>query len=111
MLQPAAPRPAERTIFADEFSGRSIDRSKWNVIVTGRTVNNEQQAYVDSPDVLSVVDGSLVIRPRYRKGFTTRRARVRLHLATVLQRSVGASHLSENGSASCARWKREATPQ
>jgi beta-glucanase (GH16 family) len=71
LLHPAAPRTAQRTIFADEFSGSAIDRSKWNVIVTGRTVNNEQQAYVDSPDVLSVADGSLVIRPRYRKGFTT----------------------------------------
>lgn len=71
LIQTAASHRGERTIFADEFSGSSIDRSKWNVIVTGRTVNNEQQAYVDSPDVLSVSDGFLVIRPRYRKGFTT----------------------------------------
>jgi beta-glucanase (GH16 family) len=68
---PPAGQPAERTIFADEFSGSELNRAHWNVIVTGRTVNNEQQAYVDSPDVLSVQDGALVIRPRYRKGFTT----------------------------------------
>jgi beta-glucanase (GH16 family) len=71
LIQTAASPRAERTIFADEFSGSAIDRSKWNVIVTGRTVNNEQQAYVDSPDVLSVANGALVITPRYRKGFTT----------------------------------------
>lgn len=71
LIQSAVSTRADRTIFADEFSGSSIDRSKWNVIVTGRTVNNEQQAYVDSTDVLSVADGALVIRPRYRKGFKT----------------------------------------
>jgi beta-glucanase (GH16 family) len=60
-----------RTLFADEFSGRELDRSKWNVIVTGRTVNNEQQAYVDSTDVLYVKDGALVIQPRFQAGFTT----------------------------------------
>src|SRR5947207_422417 len=62
---------ATRTIFVDDFSGSVLDRSHWNVIVTGRTVNNEQQAYVDSPDVLSVKDGALVIRPRFRPGFKT----------------------------------------
>jgi beta-glucanase (GH16 family) len=60
------------TLFADEFSGTSIDRAKWNVIVTGggwRTVNNEQQAYVDSTDVLEVGGGYLTIHPRFRPGF------------------------------------------
>jgi beta-glucanase (GH16 family) len=65
----------ERTIFFDDFSGSELDRSKWNVVVTGRTVNNEQQAYVDSPDVLVVRDGTLVIRPRYRPGYTTPQGR------------------------------------
>ena len=63
--------PPARTLFADEFSGRELDRSKWNVIVTGRTVNNEQQAYVDSTDVLYVKDGALVIQPRFQAGFKT----------------------------------------
>jgi beta-glucanase (GH16 family) len=62
---------AARIVFEDEFSGSELDRAHWNVIVTGRTVNNEQQAYVDSPDVLSVTDGTLVIRPRFRQGFKT----------------------------------------
>src|SRR3954471_15285493 len=67
--------PVRRTVFADEFSGTALDRSHWNVIVTGRTVNDEQQAYVDSRDVLDVADGALVIRPRYRPGFTTAEGR------------------------------------
>ena len=60
-----------KTVFADEFDGASLDRAKWNVIVTGRTVNNEQQAYIDSPDVLAVSGGVLAIRPHHRPGFTT----------------------------------------
>jgi beta-glucanase (GH16 family) len=75
---PAPSRPAERTIFSDEFSGRDLDRSKWNVIVTGETVNDEQQAYVDSPETIAIVDeaagadgGALAVRTRYKPRFTT----------------------------------------
>ena len=64
-------RPAARTVFAEEFSGSTLDRTRWNVIVTGRTVNNEQQAYVDSADVLRVRDGHLEIEPRFRREFKT----------------------------------------
>jgi beta-glucanase (GH16 family) len=74
LLALALPLPgwtSARTVFFDDFSGNALDRSHWNVIVTGRTVNNEQQAYVDLPDVLSVANGTLVIRPRYRQGFKT----------------------------------------
>ena len=70
---PAAAPP--RTIFADEFDGSELDRSHWNVIVTGRTVNNEQQAYVDSAEVLSMSGGTLTIRPRFRQGFKTAEGR------------------------------------
>jgi beta-glucanase (GH16 family) len=70
---PAAPRP--RTIFADDFDGRELDRHHWNVVVTGRTVNNEQQAYVDSEEVLSVSGGALTLRPRFRQGFKTPQGR------------------------------------
>jgi beta-glucanase (GH16 family) len=62
-----------RVLFADEFGGAALDRAKWNVIVTGagwRTVNDEQQAYVDSTDVLTVGDGVLTIRPRAHAAFT-----------------------------------------
>src|SRR3954467_7000033 len=68
---PAGHRPEPRTVFADEFSGTTLDRAHWNVIVTGRTVNEELQAYVDSADVLRVRNGNLEIQPRYRSGFRT----------------------------------------
>lgn len=75
----AHPRPTERAIFSEEFSGRELDRSKWNVIVTGETVNDEQQAYVDSPETIAIVHdapgaegGALAIRTRYKPHFTTR---------------------------------------
>lgn len=71
LTMPLPERPAARTVFADEFSGTALDRAHWNVIVTGRTVNNEQQAYVDSEEVLSVANGALTIRPRFRPGFKT----------------------------------------
>jgi beta-glucanase (GH16 family) len=71
-LRVAAPdTQAERTVFFEDFSGAELDRSRWNVVVTGRTVNDEQQAYVDSPDVLFLRDGALVIQPRSRPGFKT----------------------------------------
>ncbi|MCU7500218.1 MAG: family 16 glycosylhydrolase [Bacteroidota bacterium] len=69
------------TLFFDNFSGDNLDRSKWNVIVTGWTVNNEQQAYVDSASALYIAhgdkaegspDGALVIEANYRPGFTTK---------------------------------------
>jgi beta-glucanase (GH16 family) len=66
-------RADERAVtdFREEFAGPQLDRTRWNVIVTGRTVNNEQQAYVDAPDVLYIRDGMLVIHPRFRPGFKT----------------------------------------
>jgi beta-glucanase (GH16 family) len=83
---PAA-APAERgiaaepeTVFFDDFSGPELDRSKWNVIVTGMWVNNEQQAYIDSTDTISIArdaeaegaeNGALVIQARSRPGFVT----------------------------------------
>jgi beta-glucanase (GH16 family) len=78
--QTFSPTPNPELLFFDDFSGGQLDRSKWNVIVTGRTVNNEQQAYVDSTDTISVgsgpetrgaENGALVIRARYRSGFKT----------------------------------------
>jgi len=78
------PIPRQIQLFEDDFSGGKLDRSKWNVIVTGRTVNNEQQAYVDSTDTLTLSDGAdtsgarngaLVIRPRHHPGFKTAEGR------------------------------------
>jgi beta-glucanase (GH16 family) len=67
-----------KTIFFDDFGLGRLARSKWNVRTTGKVVNNEQQAYVDSPQtvyIASKVPGAdenvLVLHPRYRPGFTT----------------------------------------
>lgn len=74
------PTPNPELLFFDDFSTGTLDRSKWNVIVTGRTVNNEQQAYVDSTDTITVghapeasgaENGALIIRARHRPGFKT----------------------------------------
>ena len=74
--------PPAKTIFADEFNAPALDRSRWNVIVTGETYNDEQQAYVDSADTLYIARGSeaagadggaLAIHARYRPGVTPRR--------------------------------------
>ena len=69
---------ADRTIFFDDFSGPALDRAKWNVIVTGRTVNDEQQAYVDSPETIAMdpsaegsKQGALAITARRKPGFKT----------------------------------------
>jgi len=69
------------TVFFEDFNSKSLDRSKWNVEVTGQTVNDEQQAYVDSTSVLYMVhgkaadgakNGALVIKPKYLPGYTSK---------------------------------------
>ena len=72
--------PSAKTVFFDDFAGDALDRTKWNVVVTGQWVNNEQQAYVDAPEVIRIVhgaeaegaaNGALEIRAVYRSGFVT----------------------------------------
>jgi hypothetical protein len=74
------PDPAAKTIFFDDFSGETLDLTKWNVVITGQTVNNEQQAYVDAPEVISIAhgpeaegaaNGALVLKAVSRPGFVT----------------------------------------
>ena len=60
-----------QTIFFDDFSGTKLDRSKWNVEITGFTNNKEQQAYVDSSATIYIDKGALVIQPRYAPNFKT----------------------------------------
>ena len=74
-----APHPADSDIlFFDDFDGAELDRSQWNVHVTGTIFNQEQQAYVDSPETLylssgdetlGAYHGALIIHPRHRPGF------------------------------------------
>lgn len=74
----SVPQGPSEVAFADEFSGPELDRAKWNVEVWGHTVNNEQQAYIDAPDTVSIVrgpaaagatDGVLLVRGQHRPGF------------------------------------------
>jgi beta-glucanase (GH16 family) len=64
--------------FFDDFTSPELDRGVWNVRVTGATVNDEQQAYVDSRETISVsplpcadAHGVLTIQPRFHPGFLT----------------------------------------
>ncbi|HEY2580956.1 MAG TPA: glycoside hydrolase family 16 protein [Mucilaginibacter sp.] len=69
------------TVFFEDFNENTLDRTKWNVEITGNTVNNEQQAYVDSSATLSLVkdkaaegakNGALLIKAVYKPGFTSK---------------------------------------
>ena len=90
------------TVFFDDFNGPKLDRSKWNVEITGTTVNDEQQAYVDSSAVLYFVhgkaaqgarNGALVIKTIYQPKIinmilfpagSTRQKRLNLLMAQLL---------------------------
>jgi beta-glucanase (GH16 family) len=78
--EPAPPQGNSHILFFDDFRSGALDRSRWNVRTTGSVVNNEQQAYVDSSDTITIVSGAeapgathgaLVIHPRYRPGHVT----------------------------------------
>lgn len=65
-------------LFFDDFSSGRLDRSKWTVRTTGHVVNDEQQAYVDTPETIYVSaepagqhGNALVIHPRHRPGHVT----------------------------------------
>lgn len=73
---------SHEVIFYDDFSSESLDRSKWNVEITGKTVNNEQQAYIDSPETVYIDQdcpdtsrGALVIHARCQQGYITPQGR------------------------------------
>jgi beta-glucanase (GH16 family) len=80
------PSMADRDpIFFDDFSAGQLDREKWNVIGPDFWVNNEQQAYIDSPETIEIrpagmVEGAeggvLVLRPKFEPGFVTPTGRV-----------------------------------
>ena len=72
--------PPEQLIFADEFDAAALDRTKWNVVGPEFWVNEEQQAYMDSPETIRFLpagsvegseDGVLVLQPKFREGFAT----------------------------------------
>ena len=85
----AVPKPAAvtsqaagGTLFFDDFTSADLDRSKWTPEVWGHTVNDEQQAYIDSRDVISISrgdegaeNGALVIAARHRPGYVAKTGR------------------------------------
>jgi beta-glucanase (GH16 family) len=67
------------TVFFEDFNEKSLDRSKWNVEDKAHTVNNEQQAYIDTAATMYLVHGhaaqgakkgALVLKAIYHAGFT-----------------------------------------
>ena len=69
---------SDDVMFFDDFAGGALDRSAWNVIVTGPVFNDEQQAYVDSSETVYIGDADgatggqcLKLHPRFRPGSTT----------------------------------------
>ena len=67
-------------LFFDDFSSPELDRSKWNVRITGTIYNDEQQAYVDSVETIYVASeeqapgatgSALVFHPRYRPDYVS----------------------------------------
>jgi beta-glucanase (GH16 family) len=69
----AAPHGARapKVVFFDDFNTGQLDRSKWNIVITGFHVNKELQAYVDSAKTLFEQNGLLVFQPAYTPGFVT----------------------------------------
>lgn len=69
-------------IFTDEFNGSELDREKWITIGPDFWVNKEEQAYIDDPSVISILDriegadgGVLMLRPVYQPGVDTNKER------------------------------------
>lgn len=53
-----------KLIWQDEFNGKTLDKSKWNVLTRETSKHNELQYYI--PDEVYLKDGSLVIRSSKR---------------------------------------------
>ncbi|MGN6177810.1 MAG: glycoside hydrolase family 16 protein [Mucilaginibacter sp.] len=68
-------QPKGDTLFYENFNSPSLNRTVWNVEVTGHTVNNEQQAYVDSANTISIANGMLHITPVYHPGYISNQQR------------------------------------
>lgn len=63
------------TLFFENFSGNKLNRGVWNVEVTNRPSNNEQQAYADSVGTIIIDNGLLTIKPKYQAAFSQNRDR------------------------------------
>ena len=63
---------SKKVVFFDDFSGKELDRTKWNAEITGNHFNNELQAYVDSSATFFIQNNALVLKPCYAPGFVTK---------------------------------------
>ena len=77
-------RPKADTVFFEDFNENTLDRTKWNVEITGNTVNDEQEAYVDSASTIYLLkdakaegakNGALVLKAIYHPGFISTKGR------------------------------------
>ena len=59
------PQTVWKLVWQDEFSGKILDTTKWNVLIRETSKHNELQYYV--PDEVYVENGILRIRSRVRK--------------------------------------------
>lgn len=63
LLPTRNPGAPEKLVWSDDFSGREIDQTKWNLLTwPAYKVNAEQQAYTPRKDNVFIRDGKLVIR-------------------------------------------------
>jgi len=76
--------PKVDTVFFEDFNENTLDRAKWNVEITGNTVNDEQQAYIDSgttiylvkgADAQGATNGALILKALYHPGYTSKQGR------------------------------------
>ncbi|MBD1394495.1 glycoside hydrolase family 16 protein [Mucilaginibacter sp. ZB1P21] len=78
-----AQKTKKEIVFFEDFNQKTLDRSKWNIEITGNTYNDEQQAYVDSAATVYLIkgkaegakNGALVIQPIYNPGHTSKEGR------------------------------------
>jgi beta-glucanase (GH16 family) len=75
-------KSSHKIIFFDDFTMPDLNRDYWNVEITGKIYNQEQQAYVDSSETVYIsqnevnCDGALVIQAHHRPGFSTTQSAV-----------------------------------
>lgn len=69
-----------RILFYEDFSAPTLDRSRWNVRLTGPVYNDEQQAYIDSTETIYIASeeevpgatqSALILRPLYRPDYVS----------------------------------------
>jgi len=70
-------KSSHEILFFDDFTAPYLNRDFWNVEVTGKIYNLEEQAYVDSPETVYVsqkesdCEGALVLHAHWKPGFST----------------------------------------